>query len=538
MWKLTKNLRDRLFKLGFRTRCSESLQDVSRRNGSIRSVLECAQTVADLRDVSVYLAHSDQLVTEAARSVIDRIIRSANWQDLIALERSADSYIGGYGDKREWNRNFLTEIAESSPPQEFVSVLALFTFHQNGYVRHEAVRALASSTDGFALPFLMLRCNDWVWQIADDALAAIQNRFDVMTPDQRTLVLPLLGYLKRCERSDFSALVDSVLRRFLEPSHHDDAVAALRTKARGLGRMFAELALSTPGEHQLRLLSSAISSNLPAAQILFCKHMPNLLEPQAIAMHCCGMQQDPVMAVRRTAYQVEAESCPNNAGEIWQRAMFDLSYALRDLARFELARLGETDHAARYRASLKSQPDSYGALIGLADTAQDTDADILREYLSHAFPSRRIHAVRGLGRALGERAVDDLLPLLHDGNRKVLRRVSAFFRLHPYLIDGDTLLDLARTAESLNARLNTIAVAATCLAKWDSIVWLIRCAATDDPIVSKAAEQAIVERLSCNRNFTRPSSKNIAEIEQLTPKAKSLSEETKAILLSTLRLVK
>ncbi|MCG6156913.1 HEAT repeat domain-containing protein [Rubinisphaera margarita] len=536
MWKPTKNLWARLVKLFYPIRDSESDQETAQRKRYILTALERARNVADLPGVSLYLDDADSGVRSKARSAAHRVIRGATWQDLIALENSISS-IGGWGSERVQDDYVLTRVVGRENSPSYLSLLAVFSFHRNGYVRHGAVRRLALSTDGFVLPFLMLRSNDWVQPIADDARESLEKRFDALTPEQRQVVLPLLGYLNRCERRQFAALIESVLRNFLVPSRHDDAVATLNMNARGIGRTFADIVFIVSGEHQARLLPAGISSRVATVRIIFTKRMPGLLDQQEIASNCRRLQRDPVMAVRREAYRVEAQSRPADAAEIWKRAMFDVSYALRDLARFERARLGISEHAACYSEAIQEHPDDYEALLGLADTAREEDAELLRRYLTHDFPSRRVHAVRGIGRALGEGAARDLLPRLNDDNRKVLRRVTAFLLLYPYLIDGEALLDLARSAVSLNARLNTISVAATCFAKWDSIVWLIRCAEIDDPIVSRRADQSIVSRLTCNRNFTKPSRENIETIERIVPDAQFLTPETKSLLLSTLRLV-
>src|SRR3990170_3384306 len=56
------------------------------------------------------------------------------------------------------------------------TVLALLSFHPSGYVREEVVDRLARSSEGWELPYLLLRLNDWVAEVRQRARIAVLDR--------------------------------------------------------------------------------------------------------------------------------------------------------------------------------------------------------------------------------------------------------------------------------------------------------------------------------------------------------------------------
>jgi len=108
------------------------------------------------------------------------------------------------------------------------------------------------------------------------------------------------------------------------------------------------------------------------------------------------------------------------AHEALERALFDVARSIRELARFELGRVGPRDFAPLYAASLSR---GLAALEGLAETATLRDATTLRAFLRDPRARARAAAIGGLGRT-DEATSAELEAALRDRSKDV--RSAAF----------------------------------------------------------------------------------------------------------------
>jgi hypothetical protein len=195
-----------------------------------------------------------------------------------------------------------------------------------------------------------------------------------------------------------------------------------------------------------------------------------------------------------------------------------LSRSIRELARFHLTKLRYTNFAAFYRRAIADSRDSRSAIEGLAETADSSDIGFFQRLLEHPLPSRRCAAIRGLSRVQREAAVADVLPLLNDDSPSVVLEVRHAGGPYLHLLDGDEILAVALDAGSLFARKNAVALLAS-FGKWRNLPWLLRVATKAEKETSAFAEQ-MIERLSDNRVFTKPTEQQTVEIRAALSEAK------------------
>src|SRR5262245_23679154 len=118
---------------------------------------------------------SQQIKTTASQS-IHRLLSLVSPDQLIHLS-GVVGWSWGWYISDAWDK--LTPKGISALLVDLDSqaaVLGLLSFHRNGYVRHEAVRLLANETTGDELRYLLIRQNDWVSVIGDEAQTAINKR--------------------------------------------------------------------------------------------------------------------------------------------------------------------------------------------------------------------------------------------------------------------------------------------------------------------------------------------------------------------------
>lgn len=99
--------------------------------------------------------------------------------------------------------NMLWEMADPKERQmyfssqgEYAAVLQLGTLHPNGYFRQRCV--LAAEGIPYMLPFLFLRCNDWISAIRKCAMKQVKEHLKVCNAEELLASFP---YMEKVERS-------------------------------------------------------------------------------------------------------------------------------------------------------------------------------------------------------------------------------------------------------------------------------------------------------------------------------------------------
>jgi HEAT repeat protein len=138
-------------------------------------------------------------------------------------------------------------------------VAALASFHANGFVREVAIRLLAEFDDGFELPYLLLRTNDWVPKLQVAAASAVLKRVTPSYSKHWFYCLGLIDRLRATHRREHGVAL--YVRRVEALLLHDDGreqlESSLSTGELPVRRATLRLALLLPDAERRRLLTIA-----------------------------------------------------------------------------------------------------------------------------------------------------------------------------------------------------------------------------------------------------------------------------------------
>lgn len=134
------------------------------------------------------------------------------------------------------------------------AVLGLLSFHRIGYVRQEAVRLLARETTGDELRYLLIRQNDWVSVIADEAQTAVNRRLVPTYLPNFVRSLPLVVHLLAFRRHDLSRVVRTVVEMLVQPQHDAMLGEIITASDPSVRRQVVRVALEMAGEHHARVI--------------------------------------------------------------------------------------------------------------------------------------------------------------------------------------------------------------------------------------------------------------------------------------------
>lgn len=318
--------------------------------------------------------------------------------------------------------------------REFRGVVALASCHPNGFVREVAVRVLSEFDDGFELPFLLIRTNDWVEKVRVAAAGAASRRVGAAYVDHWLRCLGLLERLRLAQRRErgaalYAQRVDELL---LGDNVRPRLESALTTGELSIRRGALRLAL---------LLARGKSSSLLKVALRDANPLLAFEAAEGLLRNATHADTTPIISrllghrlgrVRKLALLASVEQQLPSAKPWLERAIFDDTRVVREIARHELSKLDAAprDFAAVYRHRLAEDGhhDDAIALEGLAEVGTRDDAARFLESLHDANARVRAAAIAGVGRCGAGDYNDELEAALHDPSSMVRRAAVPFVR--------------------------------------------------------------------------------------------------------------
>ncbi|MFG3127146.1 hypothetical protein ACGFZU_05510 [Streptomyces tendae] len=329
----------------------------------------------------------------------------------------------------------LTQLGESR--------LALALCHRDGRIRQEAL--LQSFRHPGLLPLVVIRCTDWVEPVREHARRLLREALNVGSALE---LAPLILRVGRRDRGTFGVDVLGRILRQASPGH----LAVLFTDPDRIVRRFAyrlaiesrllrpaELARAAARDQDtvVQDLCATAALTPPRDEESYEGVLPPLLSARNPRVRSAG-----VTALRRAGRPEQAESF-----------LSDRSALVRACARYVVRQQGG-DPAAWYREWCTAPDDPElppGAVIGLAECGNRTDAGLLRPLLAHPVAGVRARAVAGL-RALDCADAERMRPLLDDPAAEVVRETATALLPSAKELPADWLLERTNSQRPRHVR--------------------------------------------------------------------------------------
>lgn len=303
------------------------------------------QAVAHDDITSIYLVtglclHQTAEIREKAWAVIDYLLRDVTPKDLIKIDIVTRNY-----------RIIIEPIKLLDELTIPTNVLGLFSFNPNGFIREKAVRQLAKRFDGSELPFILLRANDWVESVHNQAIAALQERLEGDYSRHFTNNLYLIKHLSTLGRYNHEGIQELIANVLCSPQYESELLNYLNSE-RASERLFAftllqriESPTSVKTAINAGLASKDASIRQRALKFAIETNNVNLIERPMDSL-----LTDSAATVRLEALHWLAEK--QDCRTILEAAFFDCSFAVRLFARYCLK---EVDAKEIYRLNLQTK---------------------------------------------------------------------------------------------------------------------------------------------------------------------------------------
>jgi len=357
---------------------------------------------------SVFACADEKELQRQVASLDEEILSSMSIRELIWLSENFRNmqwnFLYEYGYEYAyhtafWNTDFRRERFMHLSDGQYDAVIKLGTFMADGYGRQECMERLGS-TQG-ALPFLILRMNDWVEPIQESAFILAKERLNACSLHELLCALPILEKIESARRRDA------------------DRLHLLKDQMGGvLGQRFGEVkqeelcaVFGAGSDSFVRNASCRFVNQNPVLEQEQMEHLLSLekaaygkrLLIQGIFRYygCDSKKLDSYLASKSAVVRYQALCyCFETLQDAWEgleKMLMDPSKRIREYAAYILVKHRKMDITAFYLHALQRQV-SGTALLGIGENGTKQELAVVIPFLENADERIRKAAFIAYGR--------------------------------------------------------------------------------------------------------------------------------------------
>jgi len=403
------------------------------------------------------------------------------------------------------------------------AVLCVFSCAPNGHTREAAIHELDTIKNGNELPFLLLRANDWVYEVQRAARKAIFYRIRADYAQHFVRALPLVARLSGHRRVDQTDLVRQV-ELFLLEQGAEALLDGRRSSEQSVRRACVRLMVRSADDRFGAQLRGSIDDSDPVVAVCAIRYVCSRATDTQLSELVSRVGSFRHPRVRYALLESNATRFASGTAHVFRDALFDRNRSIRELARYQLRDDMEVANGHIYALALPLAKGMrlLATLAGLGDIARPEHTSAVRPFLERNYPPRiRLEALTTYAR-LTKDLDGVLLAALADpstGLSKLALRLIVNGRVTMSESDvsallGSPLPHVRRNALGLLMRQG----------KWKGLCWALR--ALESPNFTEAdrkVAQNFVVRWEArfNRSFVSPRSEELQEIAALLPRVEA-----------------
>ena len=378
--------------------------------GDFSKLKDCYVEIVDMNKNKEYIRRLGKALTLglSKMSCREKIHLSENLKNYTSIE--------WYCDWTKFEPESLSyAFDEKSSIEDFESILIIGSICSNGYYREKCLRLLHDSQ--YALPFVILRLNDWVENIRSIAEEIAMNSIKNMPVSRIMAILPYLEKVSKSLRRDsdkldqFNKLVFSRIRNDITKNDISElsSINDSQTKKSIYKMLFSteamtsELARIIIGKEKNKFLQSYVK-----CKFIHTYHYTIDVSELDVLLN------DRNYNVRYLAAQYKYK----NLNNIWHGAeelLLDKSRSIREFAVFIFNKHTELDVLEFYRKKLKNDNgDSTLAINGIGECGSFDDAEYLKKYLNSENLKTVSETIMAIQKLTGDKSADVYWDFLFD----------------------------------------------------------------------------------------------------------------------------
>jgi HEAT repeat protein len=441
-------------------------------------------------------------VSRAAIDVVVALLRSVPVQQLPWLEALARHGWEYGGSWYGLGPDGLTRLQGRG--SDSAILLGLATLHGNGFVRERAIRYLGNADDVVALPFILLRLNDWVANVRAAALQALENWLHPQFAVDFVTALPLVLRLESATRVDQSVPLQKI-KGLLRTGPGLIALRGVLDLADPEWRRFAYRQLAEAAPSDLTHLISKALADSDLVVRRWAAHQIEHVPPDDRRGLLLRALSDPNGGIRAMALE-SFVAFPHEAHSRMIDALLDKSRPVRATAQTWLRRNTDFQLLPFYKEHLvaDSSVSLRAALHGVSETGSEVDAPILLPFLTDKRAGVRRSAVDALSKIGAGKYPGYLARAVLDGAAAVSRRATIALARRTHLLNATWLDRELAGSHPFHVRQNLLNLLAS-FSKWERIYYVLCATSDDDGRIARMALSHINRWLhTFNKSFLTP----------------------------------
>lgn len=277
----------------------------------------------------------------------------------------------------DWHKlkisNFFTSSMNAN---ERRAVIIFSSFNPNGFIREQAIHMM-SQYDG-TIPYIMLRQNDWVNEVRQEAAIVFDKRIENLAAGEILNALPFAEKLKWCTRGSYQEYIQRFFDKLLSPEHKEDLSIGLKSSNVRTRRICIHAVLNQKqcnADEAFKLLNSEPDPFL--RRVIYeklCRLGQNMTQPSYLFL------RDKYSMNRKLALQYLYDKHECDILAIALKLLLDRNAQVRELARTIVRKSSASyDFRAVYEDNLNAN--TVAAILGLGEIGQALDTEKIKKYL-------------------------------------------------------------------------------------------------------------------------------------------------------------
>ncbi len=319
-----------------------------------------------------------------------------------------------------------SEALQALPSALREAALFVICASADGRTRQAGLRLLDRWPARLTLSIALVRCNDWVTEVRDEAQEAVMLLLERCMVTDIVAAWPLATRLRDAGRVDSTWLEGSLEAWVSRPSQRPVLELLLRHQDVRTRVAAHAMAFNQHLDWTDSVRARALLDADPNVARLGMQHLLDHASIEDIHVHCRRALSSPSGQVRSRALRTLAECQVDGLEAIVEAAVFDRAAGVRRLAAWLMERLGTTRAVQLWRQELDAPSGRRWrqALEGLADHAQPEDAVRLQTWLRDVGLRHRRNCIRGWIRAAGGVSMPILQATLIEDDRFIQHIVT------------------------------------------------------------------------------------------------------------------
>ncbi len=407
--------------------------------------------------------------------------------------------------------------------------------HPNGHVRQHALNLCAAANITGAVPYGLVRLNDWVAPVREAAARAINHWLASSESPNLLPVLPLVSRLSHCYRADHSKILRTMADYLQRGASQEQLLAGMQDPVVSVRSICYGMAMEERAPEELQRQAIEIGLNDPLA------HLRMRAAKHAVQMSLDYSEQmlaDRFMPIRRLGMEQRVKARTSDHRQLLEQSLDDPHRSMREFSRYWLKELNYLeDFASHYRQGLQDPTKRNRiAILGLGETGEASDCALIEPFLGHSAVRHREAAIRSLSALNFGDYRESIIQAVRDPSARVSRAATYAILASQVRLGADETTPLLAPEESDHTRLHALRLIGR-LGKWEKIQCLLEAIKNSDRDSNTPHRLIDGTRqwlYRYNDSFAQPSSARLKKVNQLFESTKSDLPEGLRIELASL----